>query len=65
MTLESVHDVYRASGREFAFICRHPDEEMADCFGGLISAWTCCFQYVFAHYRTLEDCLYGSSFFID
>lgn len=39
MTLESVYDVYRAPRGEFTFICRHPDEEMANHCGGFISAW--------------------------
>lgn len=40
MTLESVYDVHRAPSGEFTFICRHPDEKMADFSRGLISAWT-------------------------
>ncbi len=64
MTLESVYDVHRAPSREFTTICRHPDEEMADCCRGLISAWTRGLQLIFAHYWTLEDCFHQSSFFI-
>lgn len=62
MTLESVYDVHRTPSREFTLICRHPDEEMADCCRGLISAWTRGLQLIFAHYWTLEDCFHQSSF---
>ena len=62
MTLESVYDVHRAPSREFTVICRHPDEEMADCCCGLISAWTRGLQLIFAHYWTLEDWFHQSSF---
>lgn len=62
MTLESVYDVHRAPSREFTLICRHPDEEMADCCRGLISAWTRGLQLIFTHYWTLEDWFHQSSF---
>ena len=64
MTLESVYDVHRAPSGEFTFICRHPDEEMANCRRGLISTWTRRIQHVFANYWTLEDCFSSVFFFI-
>ena len=64
MTLESVYDVHRAPSGEFTFICRHPDEKMAHHRRGLVSARTRRVQHVFAHYRTLEDCL-SVFFFVD
>ena len=62
MTLESVYDVHRAPIGQFTLISRHPDEKMADFSRGLISAWTCRLQHVFADYWTLEDCFLQSSF---